>query len=63
MDFGGGGGGGGGSLGWTFGTTTLDHFLHLLDKGGAVGALEGVFPPLAAERAAALPPPTAAPAL
>lgn len=48
-------------LGWTCRTATLDYLLHLLDEGGAVRALEGVFPAFGAEGGAAgSPAPTAA---
>lgn len=41
-------------LGGAPGTAALDHLLHLLHEGGAVRALERVFPPLAPQRPAAL---------
>lgn len=53
----------GGRLGGAPGAAALDHLLHLVHEGGAVRALEGVFPPLAPQGRAALPARTPASAL
>lgn len=50
-------------LGGAPGTATLHHLLHLAHKGGPVSAFKRVFPPLAPQRATALPARTAPSAL